>query len=230
MALIRHIRAGQLKLMSYLLIALYFNYFTALLTSQNKFKQLQRDKSEQFHIKIKQMSLFKKFFQKTEGERSETTKIDIDCPDIIFPEERFTAAEINDGEHPGTALINTSLAGFPCKKAFGFECSIVMEPKDTYNNGLPTPRESEILYEQEDLLNNKFKGDSNQPQALFVGHLLINRTMTSIWRINNPDRIIGIVKECSSEKKFKRPFRIDFTEDPMWEQTSVIYEGIGMKL
>lgn len=171
------------------------------------------------------MGIFKKLFQKEEAKDT-----GFENKDIVSPEERFTVAEINDGVNPGTALINTSLVGFPHKKSFGVECSIVMEPVDTYGNGLPTSAESEILYEQEDLLNSKIKGDPKSPKTLFVGHLLINKTMTSIWRISNPDRVIDIVKECSAEKKFKRPFRIDFTDDPKWEQTADIYKGIGLKL
>lgn len=149
---------------------------------------------------------------------------------VAVTDSVFIGAEVNDGKHYGTAIINSSLAGYEPKGAYPWECSVCIYIENMTDDRLPVESEFEPLYKTEDKIDSLVNGDLKPVNAIYVGHTLIDGTMLCLWRVRDAEAAYKAITEFSNSEKYLRPFSYIIEHDPQWERTSVLYKGIGLEL
>src|SRR6185436_13762264 len=135
---------------------------------------------------------------------------------VIIPKETPRILEFIQDEMPGVAYVNRSLIDFEPKKVFSWHLSIILDFKETVENGMPSKRERELLDEFGDQLDKNIKGqDPEKPNALFLARITWNKTRELVWRVYDPEPADKYLQEIISDDSSPRPFdyRIDPDED-----------------
>lgn len=141
--------------------------------------------------------------------------------DVKIPEEKFVVAESFADGMPAIIVVNTSLRKFKHKELYGWTCSLVIKFKETAMNGMPTMDESNFIYNYIEELDKTIKGDSDQPNALFLARITWNGTCEIIWQVKDPDIVHEYLGGIITNKNYPREldYRIEF--DKKWDRVSV---------
>lgn len=140
---------------------------------------------------------------------------------VKIPEEQFAVVESSADDKPAIIVVNTSLRKFKHKKLYGWTCSLVIEYKDTAMNGMPTTDESIFVYDYIEKLDKTIKGDSSNPNAVFLARITWNGTCEVIWQVKDPKKVHEYLGGIINSKTYPREldYRIEF--DKKWKKVSV---------
>ena len=141
--------------------------------------------------------------------------------EVKIPEEKFVVVESSAEDKPAIIVVNTSLRKFKHKKLYGWTCSLVIKYKETAMNGMPTTEESDFVYNYIEELYKTIKGDSLQPNALYLARITWNGTCEVIWQVKDPKVVHEYLGGIINAKTYPREldYRIEF--DEKWEKVSV---------
>lgn len=141
--------------------------------------------------------------------------------EVKIPEEKFAVVESTVDDKPAIIVVNTSLRKFKHKKQYGWTCSLVISYKETALNGMPTTEESDFVYNYIEELDKTIKGDSLQPNALYLARITWNGTCEVIWQVKDPKVVHEYLGVIINAKTYPREldYRIEF--DEKWEKVSV---------
>lgn len=140
---------------------------------------------------------------------------------VKIPEEKFSVVESFANEKPAIIVVNTSLAKFKHKKLYGWTCSLVIQYKDTAMNGMPTTEESEFVYNYIEELGKVIKGDTNQPNAVFLARITWNGTCEVIWQVKDPKKVHEYLGGIIINKTYPREMDYRIEYDKKWEKVSI---------
>ena len=146
------------------------------------------------------------------GNREKTVKI---------PEEKFTVVESSADGKPAVIVVNTSLKKFKHKKLYGWTCSLVIQYKDTVQNGMPTLDESNFVYEYLEELNTVIKGAATQPNALFLARITWNGNCGVIWQVKDPNIVHEYLGGIIKDKKYPRELDYRIERDEKWKKVAM---------
>jgi hypothetical protein len=137
---------------------------------------------------------------------------------VVIPEEKYRILEFVQETLPGLAVVNASLKNFEFKKVFSWHCSIWINLENFIENGMPTTKESEIIKNFSDWLDEKIKGeDKEKPNALFLAKITWNESCELIWRVFEPEITSNFLKELIDKKEFPRKFDYRIDSDKEWK-------------
>jgi len=140
---------------------------------------------------------------------------------VKIPEEKFVVVESSADSKPAIIAVNTSLRKFKHKELYGWTCSLVIKFKDTTMDGMPTTDESNYVFDYIEELDRAIKGDSIQPNAIYLAKITWNGTCEVIWQVKDPkvvhEYLGGIIKNKTYPRELD--YRIEF--DKEWEKVSV---------
>jgi hypothetical protein len=139
---------------------------------------------------------------------------------VVIPDESFSIIEFRQQELPGVALINTALRGFEPKVVFAWHLSIMLQLDELIENGMPSPREREIVDDFGDRLDAAIKGDEpDKPNSLFLGQITWNDTRELLWRIFDPEAVNAFLQSILNADADLRPRPMDYRmdHDPEWK-------------
>ena len=141
--------------------------------------------------------------------------------EVKIPKEKFVVVESSAEDKPAIIVVNTSLRKFKHKKLYGWTCSLVIKYKETAMNGMPTTEESDFVYNYIEELDKTIKGDSLQPNALYLARITWNGTCEVIWQVKDPKVVHEYLGGIINAKTYPREldYRIEF--DEKWEKVSV---------
>ena len=140
---------------------------------------------------------------------------------VTFPEDAFALIKFEDNGMPGVGIINKGLHNFGFKEVFGWYCEVNIVLEATDKQSLPSNDETDVLYALEDKLQGLISGDDkNHPNALFVGHLINNGVMTSMWMVNNPEVANGELSRYISTENYPRHFKFVIKQDLAWKSVA----------
>jgi hypothetical protein len=137
---------------------------------------------------------------------------------VVIPEEKYRILEFVQETFPGVAVVNANLKNFEFKQVFSWHCSIWINLENFIENGMPTTKESEIIKNFGDWLDEKIKGeDKEKPNALFLAKITWNESCELIWRVFEPETTNIFLKELIDKKEFPREFDYRIDTDKEWK-------------
>lgn len=140
---------------------------------------------------------------------------------VKIPEEKFAVVESSADDKPAIIVVNTSLRKFKHKELYGWTCSLVIKYKDTAMNGMPTTDESNFVYDYIEKLDKTIKGDSTQPNAVFLARITWNGTCEVIWQVKDPKIVHEYLGGIINSKTYPRELDYRIELDKKWEKVSV---------
>jgi len=137
---------------------------------------------------------------------------------VIIPPENIHIVEFIQDGMPSVAAINYALKVFQPKEVFAWHLSIMIALEQLADNGMPTPKECEILDTFGDLLDIKIKGaDPKKPNALFFGRITWNETRELIWRVYDAEIANAYLQKIIADGLPPRPFNYRIDPDGEWK-------------
>tara|TARA_B100001105_G_C22304894_1_gene405493 strand:+ start:489 stop:935 length:447 start_codon:yes stop_codon:yes gene_type:complete len=138
---------------------------------------------------------------------------------VNIPEEHYKVIEFKQENLPGIGVVNTAFKDFEPKEVFAWHCSMMINFEELIQNGMPSQGERDIVDKFQDFLDEKIKGDSQKPNALFLARVTWNKTREIIWRIHNPEITNGFLTALIESEDYPREFDFRIDHDPEWKMT-----------
>lgn len=146
---------------------------------------------------------------------------------VLIPDEYYQIIKFKQEGKYGIAVINTAIQSEELIEVFYWNCSILIELKNSTENGLPSKEESEILVDFEEYLNKNINGVSEEkPNALFYGRITWNSTRQLIWKVHNPKITNDFLQELIESGNYAFEFDYRIEDDRNWEITKWYNENI----
>lgn len=153
-----------------------------------------------------------------------THSADVKKHRLVIPEEMHTLVEFSRDDLPGVATINATLVDFVPKAAFAWHLSIMIEAKELGDYRMPTPHEQKVLYDFEDELEPAIKANGN---ALFLARVTNNGRRELVYRISDPEPLIGYLQTRIQSKNRLRPFEYHIDQDSNWEKAAWLLQNVS---
>lgn len=141
--------------------------------------------------------------------------------EVRIPEEKFVVVESSADGKPAIIVVNTSLRKFKHKKLYGWTCSLLIKYKDTAMNGMPTTDESNFVYNYIEELDKTIKGDSTQPNAVYLARITWDGTCEVIWQVKDPQIVHEYLGGIINNKTYPRELDYRIEYDKKWEKVSI---------
>ena len=135
--------------------------------------------------------------------------------DIKIPEEKFVVVESSADGKPAIIVVNTSLRKFKHKELYGWKF------KDMAMNGMPTTDESNFVFDYIEELDKTIKGDSIQPNAVYLARITWNGTCEVIWQVKDPKVVHEYLGGIINNKTYPRELDYRIEYDKKWEKVSI---------
>jgi len=141
--------------------------------------------------------------------------------DNKIPKEKFAVVTTEVDSLPAVIVVNTNLRKFKAKDVFGWSCSLVMKYERLAENGMPTPEESDFVYEYLEELSEQIIGDPSHPNALYLARITWRGTCEVIWQVNNPEPVDKLLRGIIESQSYLREFDYQMEYDATWDNVSV---------
>lgn len=136
---------------------------------------------------------------------------------VIIPTEDYNLVRFRQDDLPGVAVINRALRGFEPKLVFAWHLSIMLTFEDLIENGMPSQTDRDIVDPFGDMLDERFKGEPEKPNALFLARITWNGTRELIYRVFDPEPADAILRGIIESKSHPRHFDYRIDQDPEWK-------------
>jgi hypothetical protein len=140
---------------------------------------------------------------------------------VKIPKEKFAVVTTEVDSLPAVIVVNTNLRKFKAKDVFGWSCSLVMKYERLAENGMPTPEESDFVYEYLEELSEQIIGDPSHPNALYLARITWRGTCEVIWQVNNPEPVDKLLRGIIESQSYLREFDYQMEYDATWDNVSV---------
>ncbi|NGZ88630.1 DUF695 domain-containing protein [Duganella aceris] len=151
-----------------------------------------------------------------------TDQVEISIPDEV--EELFNVRR--DGL-PEVIAINEGLLSFPHHSIFPWYLCITLEAQYLIDNGMPSPRESELLFEMVDELSLVVMGGrtmSGSVNALFLARSTWNGKRELYYYVHDPKVVHGKLQQALNSKTWHREWSYRMEFDKEWEKATYIFQ------
>lgn len=139
---------------------------------------------------------------------------------VYIPDEHYTLLKFEQDNLPGIASINTGLKGFEPKVVFEWHLSIIIDFEELIENGMPSPKEQQVLETFEEELQALITGvNPEKPNALYLGRITWNATRQILWRVYNPELVNEELQKIIEQKSYPRRFDYRMESDKEWKLT-----------
>jgi len=151
-----------------------------------------------------------------------TYQVEISIPDEV--EELFNVRR--DGL-PEVIAVNAGLLSFPHHSIFPWYLCLSVEAQDLIDNGMPSPKESDLLFKMIDELSlvvmsgKTVRGSVN---ALFLARSTWNGTRELHYYVHDPEIVHGELQEALNGKIWCREWSYRMERDEEWEKAGYIFQ------
>jgi hypothetical protein len=136
---------------------------------------------------------------------------------VTIPKEQSCIVDFRQEGLPGVANVNSALREFEPKIVFAWHLSLMLQLEDLVKNGMPSKAEQKTIDDFGEMLDVAFKGDLEQPNALFLARITWNATRELIYRVYDPGPINGYLTQMIDANTSPRPFDYKMEHDPDWK-------------
>ncbi|MBR4712985.1 MAG: DUF695 domain-containing protein [Paludibacteraceae bacterium] len=148
---------------------------------------------------------------------------------VEIPEEKFSVVECMYEDKPSIVVVNSSLRGFKNKDVFSWTCSLSIEFKDLANKGMPTSKESNLVFDWFVQLDSAIKGDPKHPNALFLARETCDGFMNAYWQVHNPEPVNQYLQTIIQGEKYPREMEYKIEQDIQWKKVEWFLQDFSKK-
>jgi hypothetical protein len=147
--------------------------------------------------------------------------------EISIPDEAEELFNLRRDGLPEVIAINAGLLSFPHHLIFPWYLCITLEAQELIDNGMPSPRESELLFSMVDELSlvvmsgRTMTGSVN---ALFLARSTWNGKRELYYYIHDPEIVHGKLQQALSSRTWRREWGYRMECDQEWEKAAYIFQ------
>ena len=108
---------------------------------------------------------------------------------IVLPKPDYTLFDAKREGLPEIIVVNGALINFPHKEIFPWYLRVMIDAKELIENGMPSAKESELLFEIGDEIEEVILGGRNQhggENALFLARATWNALRELRYQVHDP--------------------------------------------
>lgn len=150
-----------------------------------------------------------------------------DQVEISIPDEAEELFNVRRDGLPEVIAINAGLLSFPHHSIFPWYLCITLEAQDLIDNGMPSPRESDLLFEMVDELSLTVMDGrtmSGSVNALFLARSTWNGKRELYYYVHDPEVAHGKLQQALNSKTWCREWSYRMEFDKKWENASYIFQ------
>ncbi|MBV8804353.1 MAG: DUF695 domain-containing protein [Sinobacteraceae bacterium] len=153
--------------------------------------------------------------------------MDEDTAKIEIPEPSYTLFNAQREGLPQVFVVNEALLSFQWNRLFSWHLRVCIEAEDLSEEGMPTSRESSLLFEVGDQIEKLvLEGRTAQgaENALFLARSTWNGFRDLYFQIHDADVTDQALKDLIASRSHRREWHYRMTEDPEWSEAAHIFQ------
>jgi hypothetical protein len=139
---------------------------------------------------------------------------------LKLPEPHYTLFNATRDGLPEVISVNDALLAFERIDIFRWHLRISIDAIELADSGMPTERESAILFEFGDRFETGLEGDN----ALFLARSTWNGMRTLYYQVYDPEMANAFLQRILAEKPATRPWDFRMQDDPEWKEAAHIFQ------
>jgi hypothetical protein len=140
---------------------------------------------------------------------------------IEFPQPIYNLYDTSRDGLPAIVVVNAALRDFPHRHLFVWYLSVIIQPVEVADQGMPTPEESEILNQVGDEIEDAVLDYRN---ALFLARETWNNSRQLIYLVHDPEIANTALQELIAREDQKREWEYMMKQDMEWEFAELFLE------
>ena len=143
-----------------------------------------------------------------------------------MPEPHFTLFDVQRDGMPEVIVVNDALLAFPHHELFPWHLRVRIEAIEIIENGMPSPAESQILFEIGDAIETAVLNGRTQQGAknsLFLARSTWNELRELLFQVHDPEIANAALQELLGSKQWQRSWEFRMREDPQWKEAAYVF-------
>ena len=145
---------------------------------------------------------------------------------VCVPEPHFTLFNAQRDGMPEVIVVNDALLAFPRHELFPWHLRVRLEAKEIVENGMPSPAESEVLFEIGDAIETAVLDGRTQLGArnsLFLARSTWNDLRELLFQVHDPEIANAALQGLLNSRSWSRPWEYRMQEDPEWKEAAYVF-------
>ena len=146
---------------------------------------------------------------------------------VVIPEPHYTLFDAKRDGLPEVIVVNEALLSFAHTAIFPWYLCITLEVQDLVENGMPSPAESELLFELGDLIESTVlegRTEHGSENAMFLARSTWNEERQLLFQVHDPEVAHSRLQELLQSREWEREWGYRMEEDPEWEKASFVLQ------
>ena len=142
-----------------------------------------------------------------------------DSVTMAIPEPHFTLFNAKREDLPGVIVVNDALLSFKHKDIFPWHLVVTLEAADLVEQRMPSPDESNILFEIGDKIERAVLGYN----AIFLARSTWDGLRQLVFRVHDPEVANATLQTLIKDEQ-SRPWEFKMQADPDWNETGLYFQ------
>jgi hypothetical protein len=145
---------------------------------------------------------------------------------IDLPKDHYTLLDATRDGLPEVIVANEALLNFPHIEVFPWHLRVRLYAEDLAENGMPTRKESLVLFEVGDRIEEVVlsgKTSAGAPNALFLARSTWNEARELHFYVHDPEVAHAALQALLENEHHKRAWDYEMNRDPEWQEGAWIF-------
>jgi hypothetical protein len=145
---------------------------------------------------------------------------------IDLPEDHYTLFNATRDDLPEIIVVNDALLAFPHTDVFPWHLRVRLDAKVLAENGMPTPEESQRLFEVGDRIEEIVLGGRTSfgaRNALFLARSTWNELRELYYCVHDPEITHAALQALIESGHHERHWEYKMNHDPQWNEAGWIF-------
>lgn len=146
---------------------------------------------------------------------------------VVLPEPHYTLFNATREDLPEVISVNDSLVSFAHADVFPWYLRVTIDAQDLVENGMPSPGESELLFEIGDEIEAVILGGRTKlgsQNALFLARSTWNAVRELRYQVHDPEITHNALHELLVSRDWPRPWDYEMKCEPEWTSAGYVLQ------
>ncbi len=146
---------------------------------------------------------------------------------IQIPQPRYTLFDAIRSGQPEVIVVNDALLSFPHAGIFPWHLAVTLEVVDIVENGMPSPTESEILFQIGDRIESVILDGTTEQgsqNALFLARSTWNAQRELLFQVHDPEVAHQALQQLLGCRSWEREWGYRMAGDTNWEAAARVFQ------
>jgi hypothetical protein len=146
---------------------------------------------------------------------------------VVIPKPHYTLFDSKRDGFPEVIVVNEALLSFAHSAVFPWHLCVTLEAREMIENGMPSPKESELLFKLGDEIESTVlngRTDRGAENALFLARSTWNQIRQLLFQVHDPEVADSELQGLMNSRRWERHWDYKMQEDQSWENASFVFQ------